>query len=114
MNIVVPKIVFLIRGVNMEKILESLNVLIYVFLFLILSNFVYLLFLKSKISNSVWILFNSFFVLIGAVILLFNTGYLVDELNGEGNQFTFYSTLLMVVVFVISIPFAYENIKKSD
>lgn len=98
----------------MLDVLDSLNFLIYVFLFLSLSNLVYLAFLGSKIPSSYWILFNSFIVLIGSLVLLFNTGILVDEIGSEGSELASYSTLCMIGAFMISIPFAFKNKKKGD
>lgn len=68
-------------------------------------NFVYITFLKNKVKASSYVILNSFFFLIIAAALLFQEGIIVDEFNRSGDSVTFYLTILLGVLFIVSFIF---------
>lgn len=99
----------------MEGTFTLMNSLFYLLLFLVLANVLYLLFLNSKISGSLWIALNSIFLSVGSMILLFNTGYLTDELVLSGSSVPFLTTAAIVFLAFVSLLVALPKTnKKSD
>jgi len=82
----------------------------YLLTIFLICNFVYLAFLKEKISSSGYILLNSFFFVLIGMALLFQQGVIVDELNMSGDSIIFYLTILFGIIFVLSFFF---NSKKE-
>jgi len=68
-------------------------------------NFVYITFLKNKVKASNYVILNSFFFLIIAAALLFQEGIIVDEFNRSGDSVTFYLTILLGILFIVSFIF---------
>ena len=93
----------------MESTFTLLNAVFYLITILILFNVLYLVFLKAKISGSIYIAFNSLVLAALVVILLFNSGYLTDELNLSGSSVPFYTTIISGILAIVSIPLSLKN-----
>lgn len=68
-------------------------------------NFMYVIFLRNKVKASSYVIVNSFFFLIIAAVLLFQEGIIVDEFNRSGDSVTFYLTILLGILFIVSFIF---------
>lgn len=73
----------------------------------LICNFVYLIFLRNKINANIYILLNSFFLVILGAVLLFQQGIIVDEFNRSGDSVDFFlmiaSGLILLFTFLLYI-----------
>lgn len=90
-------------------LLEPIFYLIVVFL---IFNFLYLTFFTQKINGNIYIYLNSIFLIIIAIVLLFQEGILIDEFNKSGNSINFILTVIAGLTVFISV-FKVNSSKKD-
>lgn len=84
----------------------------YLVIIFIICNFLYLTFFTNKINAKLYILLNSIFILVIALVLLFQEGILIDEFNKSGNYINLILTIISGLIIFLSI-FKINN-KKNE
>ena len=84
----------------MEETFTLFRPVFYLLTILVLSNFVYIMFLSKKIKPGFYLILNSFFILYVLSVLHYQEGILTDALVLDGDGLTF---ILMIIVFVICV-----------
>lgn len=77
----------------------------YLILFFTIVNFLYLIFFQNKIKSNYYVLLNSLFFLVIAMVLLFQEGIIVDEFNKSPGSMNFILSIISGVVFLLSLFF---------
>ncbi|MEK4444364.1 MULTISPECIES: hypothetical protein [unclassified Niallia] len=86
----------------------------YLIAIILICNFVYLVFLRNKITPYTYILFNSLFFLIIGGVLLFQQGIIVDEFNKSGDSLIFYLTIFFAFIVLFSFLFYKREPKNRE
>lgn len=84
----------------------------YLIVIFLIFNFLYLTFLTKKINANLYVLLNSIFLLIIALVLLFQEGILIDEFNKSGNYINLILTIIAGITIFLSV-FKVNNAKKQ-
>lgn len=69
----------------------------------VVTNSIYLIFFQKRIRASHFIIFNSLLILLATIVLFFQDGLLVSELNLSGDGIAFVVLLAMAVLLIISL-----------
>ncbi|CDO03089.1 hypothetical protein BN988_01589 [Oceanobacillus picturae] len=90
----------------MVETFDFLRPVYYLITFFLICNFLYLTFFKEKIRSNLYVLLNSIFFTVIGLVLLFQQGIIVDELNMSGDSVIFYLSILLVGITLISFLFS--------
>lgn len=93
--------------------LEMLRPVYYLILIFLLFNLLYLAFLKEKIRQSLYIAFNSVFIVIIGLVLFFQQNIIVDELNLSGDSLIFTLLIISIVVTIISLFLSFKRSSRN-
>lgn len=74
-----------------------------ILLSVVVINSIYLIFLQKRIRASHFIIFNSLLILIAAIVLFFQEGIIVSDLNLSGGGIGFDSIIVMAILLIISL-----------
>lgn len=90
---------------------DYLRPIYYVITLLLIFNLLYLTFLSKKIKKNIYIFFNSIILTVIGLILLFQQGVIVDELNVSGDSVVFYLSISFIIITILSGLFAFKKSK---
>lgn len=69
----------------------------------VVTNSIYLIFFQKKIRASHFIIFNSLLILIAVIVLFFQEGIIVSDLNLSGGGTGFDAIIIMAILLMISL-----------
>lgn len=92
---------------------DYLRPIYYVITLLLIFNLLYLTFLNKKVKKSIYVFFNSIVLTAIGLILLFQQGIIVDELNISGDSVIFYLSISFIIITIISGLFAFKKNKEG-
>lgn len=69
----------------------------------VVTNSIYLIFLQKRVRASHFIIFNSLLILVAAVVMFFQEGVIVSDLNLSGDGVAFDAILVMGILLTISL-----------
>ncbi|MEN1970700.1 hypothetical protein WMZ97_22010 [Lentibacillus sp. N15] len=98
------------------KIIETFDYLrpiYYVITLLLIFNLFFLTFLNKKVKKNIYVFFNSIVLTTIGLILLFQQGVIVDELNVSGDSVVFYLSISFIIITILSGLFAFKKSKEG-
>ena len=97
-----------------NKPFTELTLIFVLLLVLMIINFVYITFLKEKISLVKYLAFNSSFIMLICVVLLFKTGVIIDKFAMSGEGIDTDLVIGAIIVFCMQIIFFKKITNKTN
>ncbi|TPE68599.1 hypothetical protein AMD02_012965 [Halalkalibacterium halodurans] len=88
---------------------DFLRPVYYLITLFLVCNYLYLTLLREKVKSSIYVFINSIFFTVIGLVLLFQSGVIVDELNMSGDSIIFYLSILFVVITIFSGLIFFKN-----